>query len=92
MWITGQVVDDDGRRLSGVTIEASCSPDGRPRAVVTNDQGCYVLQGLRPGAYTITFVLSGFSTFRRTTETLTNFVVTINARLQSRRFETASDH
>ena len=94
MWITGQVVDDRGQGLRDVTIEASgphtagrvptaSAAAGRPgrRAGVTNARGEYVLQDLRPGAYTITFARSGFSTVERKTDALTNYVATINARL-----------
>jgi protocatechuate 3,4-dioxygenase beta subunit len=83
MWITGQVVDDRGRALRDVTIEASGPPAAGRRAGVTNAQGQYVLQDLRPGVYTITFARSGFSTVERKTDALTTYVATINARLQA---------
>ena len=83
MWITGQVRDDRGRAIADVTIEAS-GPTAAKRAVMTDAQGQYVLQSLRPGAYTITFARSGFSTVERKTDVLTSYVATINARLQER--------
>ena len=83
MWITGQVVDDHGRALSGVTIEAlGLGPIGR-RAAVSNTQGQYVMQDLPPGAYTITFTRSGFATLRRQIDRLSTYVATINACLQA---------
>ena len=84
MWITGHVVDDSGRALPGVTIEASgpCASPRRP--VVTNAMGQYVLQDLKPGAYTITFARTGFATVERKTDALTTYVATINARLHVR--------
>jgi protocatechuate 3,4-dioxygenase beta subunit len=85
MWITGQVVDDRGRALPDVTIEVS-GPHAPPRrGGTTNAHGHYVLQDLRPGAYTITFARPGFSTVERKTDVLTTYVATINARLQQRR-------
>ena len=81
MWITGQVVDESGRALSGVTIEASGPCAAPRRAVVTNAMGQYVLQDLRPGAYTITFARAGFSKVERKTDALTTYVATVNARL-----------
>jgi protocatechuate 3,4-dioxygenase beta subunit len=81
MWITGQVVDESGRALSGVTIEASGPSTSLRRGVVTNAMGQYVLQDLRPGEYTITFVRTGFSKVERKTDALTTYVATINARL-----------
>jgi protocatechuate 3,4-dioxygenase beta subunit len=82
MWITGQVCDDHGRALPDVTIEVSGPSAPGTRAGVTDAQGHYVLQDLRPGAYTITFARSGFSTLERKTDALTTYVATINARLQ----------
>jgi protocatechuate 3,4-dioxygenase beta subunit len=84
MWITGQVVDDRGRALPDVTIEASGPQASGRREGVTNVHGHYVLQDLRPGVYTIRFARSGFSTLERKTDALTTYVATINARLQSR--------
>jgi hypothetical protein len=52
---------------------------------MTNAHGHYVLQDLRPGAYTVTFARSGFSTLERRTDALTTYVATINARLQASR-------
>ena len=76
MWVTGQVIDDLGRALPGVTVEASGPPGLSPRAV---------------GAYTLTFVRPGFSTLRRTTDEISTFVTTINARLQASSLQAASD-
>ena len=84
MWITGQVVDESGRALPGVTIEASGPCTSSRRGVVTNAMGQYVLQELKPGAYTITFARAGFSRVERKTDVLTTYVATINARLQQR--------
>jgi protocatechuate 3,4-dioxygenase beta subunit len=83
MWITGQVVDDRGRALCDVTIEASGPRASGRRAAVTNAQGQYVLLDLRPGVYTLTFARSGFYTLERKTDALRTYVATINARLQA---------
>ena len=83
MWITGQVVDDRGRALGDVTIEASGPRASGRRTVVTNAQGQYVLLDLRPGVYTLTFARSGFSMLERKTGSLSTYVATINARLQA---------
>jgi hypothetical protein len=81
MWITGQVVDDRGRALSGASIEASGPAAVSKRAVITNAQGTYVLQDLRPGVYNLTFACAGFSTVHRETVDLSSWVATINATL-----------
>ena len=64
--IAGIVKDASGGVLPGVTVEAS-SPAliERSRTAVTDSQGRYNIVDLRPGVYTVTFTLTGFSTVRR---------------------------
>src|SRR5262245_45509217 len=64
--IAGAVRDDTGAVLPGVTVEAS-SPAliEKARAVVSDSSGQFKIVDLRPGVYTVTFTLQGFSTFRR---------------------------
>src|SRR5262245_5682269 len=64
--IAGVVKDTTGALLPGVTVEAA-SPAliEKVRSAVTDEQGNYKIVNLRPGAYTVTFTLSGFSTLRR---------------------------
>ena len=64
--IAGIVRDTTGAVLPGVTVEAS-SPAliEKVRSVVTDAQGNYKIVDLRPGAYTVTFTLPGFATYRR---------------------------
>ena len=81
MWITGVVIDDRGRILPSVTIEASGPAAVHRRVVISNAHGQYVMQDLAPGTYTITFAHPGFTTLRRTTIDLSPLVATINARL-----------
>ena len=61
--ITGVVRDASGGLLPGVTVEAS-SPAliEKIRVAVTNGQGIYRIVDLRPGLYTVTFSLPGFTT------------------------------
>ena len=78
--ISGTVTDASGAVLPGVTVEAG-SPAliERVRSVVTDGNGQYRIVDLRPGAYTVTFTLPGFSTVRREGVELTgSFVATIN--------------
>src|SRR5262245_51996592 len=82
--ITGVVRDSSGAVLPGVTVEAA-SPEliERVRSVVTDDGGTYRIIDLRPGLYTVTFTLQGFSTVRREGITLTGtFAATVNADLR----------
>ena len=64
--IAGLVRDPSGGVLPGVTVEAA-SPAliEKVRTVVTDVQGRYTLVDLRPGTYTVTFTLPGFSTIKR---------------------------
>ena len=64
--ISGTVKDTSGAVLPGVTVEAS-SPVliEKVRSTVTDNQGAYRILELPPGAYTVTFTLPAFKTFKR---------------------------
>src|SRR5262245_61371536 len=82
--ITGQVRDESGAVLPGVTVEAA-SPAliEKQKTATTDDQGRYTIVDLRPGTYKVTFVLTGFGTIVRDgVELPSNFVATINADLK----------
>jgi hypothetical protein len=82
--IAGVARDTTGAVLPGVTVEAS-SPAliEKVRSAVTDGEGRYNIVDLRPGQYTVTFTLAGFSTFRREGVQLTaGFTATINAELR----------
>jgi len=82
--ITGVVKDASGGVLPGVSVEAS-SPAliEKVRAAVTDGTGQYRIEDLRPGTYTITVTLQGFSTYKREGIELTGtFTATINADLK----------
>src|SRR5437762_57796 len=70
--IAGVVRDASGAVLPGVTVEAA-SPAliEKIRVAVTGDQGLYQIVDLRPGTYTVTFTLGGFSKVIRTGISLT---------------------
>src|SRR5687768_18456819 len=81
--IAGVVRDTSGAVMPGVTVEAS-SPVliERVRTAVTDGQGLYRIVDLRPGPYTVTFTLPGFSTFRRDAFDLpAQFTATVNVEL-----------
>src|SRR3981081_4427794 len=63
--MSGGVRAMTGAVLPGVTVEAA-SPAliEKVRVVVTDDQGNYKVVDLRPGVYTVTFTLPGFSPFQ----------------------------
>jgi hypothetical protein len=81
--ISGVVRDSVGLALPGVLVEAA-SPAliERVRSVTTDGEGRYSIVDLRPGAYTITFTLAGFSTLKRDgVELASGFVATVNVAL-----------
>ena len=75
--ITGTVKDTSGAVLPGVTVEAA-SPVliEKVRTAVTDGNGRYQIVDLRPGAYTVTFTLPGFNTFKRDGVTLSGAAAT----------------
>jgi hypothetical protein len=82
--IAGVVRDTTGGVLPGVTVEAA-SPAliERVRTAVTSSEGTFRVIDLRPGTYSVTFTLPGFSTFRREGITLsTGFTATVNGEMQ----------
>ena len=82
--IAGVVKDTSGAVLPGVTVEAS-SPAliEKTRSVVTDGSGQYRIVDLRPGTYTVTFTLVGFSTVRREGIELSgSFTSTVNGDLK----------
>ena len=64
--LTGVVKDTSGAVLPGVTVEAA-SPVliEKTRAAVTDSTGAYRIVDLRPGVYSLSFTLTGFSIVRR---------------------------
>jgi hypothetical protein len=82
--ITGVVKDASGGVLPGVTVEAA-SPVliEKVRSVVSDDTGQYRIVDLRPGTYSVTFTLPGFSTVKREGIELSGtFVATVNGDLK----------
>ena len=64
--IQGTVTDSSGASMAGVTVEAS-SPAliERSKTVTTNGEGRYSVIDLRPGTYSVTFKITGFTTQKR---------------------------
>src|SRR3954468_10426312 len=81
---SGLVKDTTGAVLPGVTVEAA-SPVliEKIRTATTDAQGRYTISDLRPGVYSVTFSLPGFSTLKRDSlELPANFTLPINADLR----------
>jgi len=82
--IAGVVKDASGAVLPGVTVEAA-SPVliEKTKSAVTDGAGVYRIVDLRPGTYSMTFTLGGFTTIKREGIELTgSFTATINADLK----------
>ena len=82
--IAGIVRDTSGGVMPGVTVEAS-SPAliEKTRTAITDADGRYNVIDLRPGTYSVTFTLPGFSTVKREGVELTGgFTATINTELK----------
>ena len=64
--IAGAVRDSSGAVLPGVTVEAA-SPVliEKARAAVSDGNGRYRIEDLRPGTYSVTFTLPGFATVKQ---------------------------
>src|SRR4051812_626669 len=82
--ITGIVKDASGGVLPGVTVEvASPVLIEKVRTDVTDAGGQSRIVNLLPGAYTVTFSLTGFSNVRREGIELTgSFIATVNAEMK----------
>src|SRR5215471_17325806 len=81
---TGVVKDTSGAVLPGVTVEAA-SPVliEKTRSAVTDSTGSYRIVDLRPGVYSLSFTLAGFSIVKRENiELLANFTMTINGEMK----------
>jgi hypothetical protein len=82
--IAGVVRDTTGAVLPGVTVEAT-SPAliEKVRTTVSDAAGQYRIVDLRPGTYTVTFTLAGFTSVRREGIVLeANFTAPINAEMR----------
>ena len=64
--IAGVVKDSSGAVLPGVTVEAASDVlIEKVRIAVTDSTGQFRVVDLRPGTYSVTFKLTGFSAVRR---------------------------
>jgi hypothetical protein len=81
--IVGVVKDDSGAAMPGVTVEASSDVlIEKVKSAITDGSGAYRIADLRPGTYTVTFMLPGFKTHRRDGLQLpSEFTATVNAEL-----------
>src|SRR5690348_16860291 len=80
--ISGQVKDPSGAAMPGVRVDAA-SPmliEGS-RSVTTTGDGRYAIVDVRPGLYTITFTIAGFSSVQRQVEVRANVTSPVDAEM-----------
>src|SRR5919108_5789850 len=63
--ISGQVVDDSGAALPGVTVTATSPAQIGALSATTNEEGMYRFPSVPPGVYKLEFGLTGFNTLVR---------------------------
>src|SRR5262249_34241210 len=82
--LTGIVTDSSGAVLPGVTVEArSPALIEQVRSALTDETGRYRIVDLRPGTYSVTFTLAGFTAvFREGIELSGTFIANVNAELR----------
>src|SRR5262245_40865573 len=79
--ISGRVTDSSGGVLPGVTVTATSPNLQGQRVIVTSAFGDYVIPLLPPGAYTVTFELSGFNTVTQQIDVASTETVPLDASL-----------
>lgn len=81
--IHGSVRDESGGFLPGVTVEVVAARVDSVRSTITDADGAYRITELRPGAYSVTYTLPGFSVLRREgIELAPSFTATLNVELK----------
>src|SRR2546427_13107165 len=81
--ISGQVRDSSGAVMPGVKVEAASEAlIERSRSEITNENGRYTIVDVRPGVYTMTFTLPGFSTIKRELTVPANVSVPVDAEMK----------
>src|SRR6266705_7045588 len=81
--ISGQVRDSSGAVIAGVKVEAASEAlIERSRTETTNENGRYTIVDVRPGLYTITFSLPGFSTVKQEVTVPANVSVPVDAEMK----------
>ena len=66
--------------MAGVKVEAASEAlIERSRTVTTNGEGRYAIVDVRPGSYTVTFTMDGFSTVKQQVEVPANVTVPVDA-------------
>ena len=79
--IEGQITDQAGAGLPGVTVEATSPNLQGSRTMVTPNDGRYRFASLPPGRYTVTATLSGMGTVQKTANVTLDATATVNMQI-----------
>src|SRR5450830_1673369 len=79
--LSGNVADEAGAGLPGVSVTATSPALQGSRTTVTNVNGDWVMPNLPPGEYTVMIALSGFQTVTRTTKISSGQQNVVNVKL-----------
>jgi outer membrane receptor for ferrienterochelin and colicin len=85
--LTGTVKSSDGQALPGVTVSLRSPSLQGVRTTTTDANGAYLVKGLAPGAYTITFESPGMTTVNRTATVGVGAAATVDASLSIAKVE-----
>lgn len=81
--ITGNVSDQTGAALPGVSVEAANTGTGVVKTMTTDDRGAYSFVDLQPGVYTVTIKAAGFQTVaHKNAQVASNAVLRVDAQLE----------
>src|SRR5688572_17852349 len=80
--IQGRVADSQGAVLPGVTVTATSPALIQPQTTIASETGNYRFPAVPPGAYELTYELSGFNTLKRSGIQITlGFTANVNVEL-----------
>jgi Carboxypeptidase regulatory-like domain len=77
--LTGTVTSSDGATLPGATVTVQSPALQGVQSAVTDVNGVFVIRGLPPGQYTVTFEMSGMATIKKDTPVSLGSTVTVDA-------------
>src|SRR6266542_799791 len=81
--LTGDVTDQKGAAVPGVTVEARHVGTSATRETTTDGNGVYQFSGLQPGTYSVTFTFTSFKTLiRENVKVDANSIHRVNAELE----------
>jgi hypothetical protein len=78
--IRGTVIDEEGKGLAGVKIEAF-EPSAGTRAGVSDKEGRFRFVALRPGTYKVTFTLDSHADVQKNATVRLDGTATVNAKM-----------